>query len=197
LAEQTPKQTLEQLRMIAELELTPAQRIIHKPLMSGKGQALKLQLTLRPKLVDGADYFDRESLKQGGLFLEIAPQGPTQNGNATFLWRDDAQLVRAKLGVPDIAGLLLAIRSYRLQALEVPAALQDRKNPQGHVVSLFHKNPNGSTIITYEFRELDSILGISHSDGRRRSISLRATDEFVFQRYLELSLDAYLKVGKR
>ena len=182
-------------------EFEPQHHVIHKPNMKGAGVALKLQLRLAPKWVPtegGKGYFDAAANKQGGLFLELAPQGPKDGkGNPTFLWKDEDKLIRCKLGIPDITGLLAAIREFRIARAAVPAYLQDRKNPQENVVSLFHKNKVGSTIISYTMEDQQSILRISKGKDQARSIALTLGEEIILQTMLEQALRVYLKVGKR
>jgi hypothetical protein len=196
-----PKQMLQSMYIQLNTEFEPQHHVIHKPNMKGSGQALKIQLRLAPKWVatndQGDGYFDAAANKQGGLFLEIAPQGPKVNDNPTFLWKDESQLIRCKLGIPDISGLLAAMREYRVGRADVPAYLQDRKNPQPNQVSLFHKNKTGSTIIQYTLEEQQSILRISKGKDQARSIALTPGEEIIFQALLEQALRVYLKVGKR
>lgn len=190
---------LSDLEALIRTQFNPAQHIIHKPNRSGTGQALKLQLRLEPKWIntESGGYFDREANKQGGLFLELVPQsGKDDNGNATFAWRDDSKVIRCKLGIPDITGLLTAIREYRILNRVVPPYLQG-KAAKENGVELFHKFERGSTIISYSFDEQQSILRISKGKDLYRSIAITLGEELLLQRYLELALDAYLKVGKR
>jgi hypothetical protein len=195
-----PKAMLAAIYIQLATEFEPQHHVIHKPNMKGTGQALKIQLRLAPKWVateDDKGYFDAAANKQGGLFLEIAPQGPKVGDNPTFLWKDEDKLIRCKLGIPDITGLLAAMREYRIGRADVPAYLQDRKNPQPNQVSLFHKNKTGSTIISYTLEEQQSILRISKGKDQARSIALTMGEELILQTMLEQSLKVYLKVGKR
>jgi hypothetical protein len=178
---------------------SPQQHVIHKPNRAGTGQALKLQLRLDPKWVETKDggFFDPESNKQGGLFAELAPQGPKVGDFPTFLWRDPDQVIRCKLGVPDITGLLTAIREYRECDHEVPLYLQANTDPKPNSAQFFHKFNSGSTIITYTFDEQQSIFRVSKGRDKARSISLTLGEELLFQAYLKLALDAHLRIGKR
>lgn len=194
------KTQLNELHVLALTEFAPQQHVIHKPTMKGSGQALKIQLRLSPKWVETTDggYFDKQANKDGGLFLEIAPQGPVKDGFATFLWREPDQVLRCKLGMADIIGLLAAIREYRIGRADVPKYLQDRNNGQPNQVSFFHKTPGGgSTIISYTFDEQQSILRISKGKDKARSIAINLGEELILQELLQQSLRAYLKVGKR
>lgn len=194
------KEQLNTLYVLAQTEFAPQQHVIHKPNMKGTGQALKIQLRLTPKWVqtDDGGFFDREANKNGGLFLELAPQGPKDtNNNPTFLWKDQDKLLRAKLGMADIIGLLAAIRQYRVANMAVPSYLQNKSNPQADQVSLFHKYKQGSTVITYTFGEEQSVLRISKGKDQARSIALNLGEELILERMLNLALTAYLKVGKR
>lgn len=193
------KTQLTELHVLALTEFAPQQHVIHKPTMKGTGQALKIQLRMAPKWVPTADggFFDKEANKAGGLFLELAPQGPMVNGNATFNWKDQSKLIRCKLGMADIIGLLAAIREYRVCRADVPSYLRSKSDPQPNAVSLFHKFAGSSTAITYTFGEESSILRISKSKDLARSISLHVGEELILQRMLDLALTAYLKVGKR
>lgn len=196
---------LEGMKVLLESEFSPQQHIIHKPTMKGTGQALKLQLRLTPKWIptDNGGYFDKDANKRGGLFLELVPQsGNDGKGNATFAWQDADKVIRVKFGMPDIVGLLAAIREYRLRGAPVPVYLREGKGPAkaqspDNKVFLFHKTEKGSTIITYEFREEDSVLRISKGKDNARSIAINLGEEVLFQRVLEMALDAYLRVGKR
>lgn len=193
------KTQLAELHTLALTDFAPQQHVIHKPNMKGTGQALKIQLRLAPKWVATADggFFDREANKAGGLFIELAPQGPKVDNNATFLWQDPAQLIRAKLGMADIIGLLAAIREYRTCRADVPEYLRSKSDPKPNEVSLFHKFGTSSTAITYTFQEASSILRVSKSKDLARSISINLGEELIVQRMLDLALTAYLKVGKR
>lgn len=193
------KTQLQETHVMALSAFSPQQHVFHKPNRSGTGQAMKVQLRLSPKWVETADggFFDREANKQGGLFVEIAPQGPKVGDYPTFLWRDAAQVMRAKLGVPDMVGWLVAYREYRVCRADVPLYLQSNTQPKANQLSLFHKTKAGSTIITYTFDEAQGILRISKGADRARSIALNLGEELAFARYLELALDAHLKIGKR
>lgn len=194
------KEQLSTLYTLALTEFAPQQHVIHKPNMKGTGQALKIQLRLAPKWVETADggFFDKAANKDGGLFLEVVPQGPKDaNNNPTFLWKETDKVIRAKLGMADIIGLLAAMREYRICRADVPAYLQNKSNPQPNQVSLFHKYKQGSTVISYTFEDSQSILRISKGKDLARSISLTLGEELIFQRLLDLALTAYLKVGKR
>lgn len=196
----TPTETLNHIAVLLNTAFTPQQHIVHKPTMKGTGQALKLQLRLEPLWVEsaGGGFFDKQANKDGGLFLEIAPQGGKDAGNnPTFLWKDASKLVRCKLGIPDITGLLVAIREWRIGRTSVPSYLQDRNSPKENQVSLFHKYNNGSTIISYTFDDAQSVLRISKGKDQARSISLTLGEEVIFEKFLNMALEAYLKVGKR
>ena len=194
------KEQLNTLYTLALTEFAPQQHVIHKPTKNGTGQALKIQLRLAPKWVSTADggFFDKAANKDGGLFLELVPQGPKdENDNATFLWKEPDKILRAKLGMADIIGLLAAIREYRIGRADVPEYLRNKQSPQANQVSLFHKFGGGSTIITYTFDEQQSVLRISKGKDQARSIALTLGEELILERMLDLSLTAYLKVGKR
>lgn len=193
------KTQLQETHVMALSAFSPQQHVFHKPNRNGTGQALKIHLRLSPKWVETADggFFDREANKQGGLFLELAPQGPKVGDYPTFLWRDAQQVIRAKLGMPDLIGWLVAYREYRLLRADVPLYLQSNTDPKPNQLSLFHKFKSGSTIITYTFDEAQGILRISKGRDHARSIALNLGEELLFARYLELALDAHLKIGKR
>ena len=79
----------------------------------------------------------------------------------------------------------------------VPSYLQDKNSPKENQVSLFHKYNNGSTIISYTFDDAQSVLRISKGKDQARSISLTLGEEVIFEKFLNMALEAYLKVGKR
>lgn len=195
------KEQLNELYVLATTVFSPQQHVIYKPTKAGTGQALKIQLRLEPKWVataEGGGYFDGTANKDGGLFLEIAPQGAANgDGYPTFLWSATEQLLRCKLGIPDITGLLVALQQYRVARVDVPSYLRDKNNGSPNEVFLFHKFKSGSTIITYRFEEESAILRISKGKDRYRSISLNLGEELIFRTFLEMALEAYLRVGKR
>lgn len=171
--------------------------VIHKPTKAGTGQALKIQLRLEPVWMDEG-YYDPAANKEGGLFLDLAKQGPpNEAGYPTFLWQDQKTLIRAKLGITDISTLLASINRVRNLGMPVPTYAQNKSRPDGASVSLFHKFKNGSTVVSYTFQDESAIIRISKSKDLARSISLTLGEEVIFQRYLSLALDAYITVGKR
>jgi hypothetical protein len=185
---------------------SPSQHVVHKPTRSGNGNALRLQLRLEPQWVEtegGGGYFDRTASKQGGMFLDLAGQqmngsAPALDagGNPTFNW-EQGELYTAKLGMADMTGLLVAIREWRA-GRNVPTYLRGKNADKTNLVTLFHKNPKGgSTIITYEMTDETAILQISKGKDARRSIALTMGEELVLVRYLEMAVDAYIRIGRK
>ena len=196
-----PKTKLEAADLIARLdaiqnalslELNPQDLRVYKPQRDGNGFALRLDLRLEPTrnangTITGC---------KGGLFLELAKQGPMKDGNATFLW-DDSRL-SAKLGMADISLILTAIRRIRVTGKPLPAPMRGKKDDgSGTLISMFHKFEQGSTAIDMQFGEDGSFLKVSKSAEHRGHIKLSLTEEVQVEAYLRMSLEAFLRAGKR
>lgn len=190
----------EELLFLSRLPFTLSRRVFHKPQRSGNGKALQVELRMSPKYClteGGTAYFDGEANKEGGCFLELVAQsGMDANGNARFAWDDEKAMLRVKLGAPDLAALLTAIREVRHLGREVPADLRGKAGDEW-AVQLFHRTPSSSTLVQYSFAADRSTLRISRSKDHWRSIELTLAEELVLERMLQLSLDAYLTTGKR
>lgn len=190
----------ESAEFLTRLPFFLSPRVFHKPTAAGTGKALKVELRLNPKWIKteaGPAYFDKESVRGGGLYLELTPQiGKDASGNAKFAWTDEKKLIRVKLGVPDLSALLVSIRAVRILGHEVPKTHRNKAGDP-YTVSLFHKTPTTTTGITYTFVDDKSTLYVSRSKDHAHSIQLTLAEELVLQRYLELALDAYLQTGKR
>lgn len=179
----------------------PAERRIYKPQNDNSGTCLKIQLRLEPQFATndkGAEYVDRR-LTDGGLFLELVPQGPekTPNGEAKFLY-DSPKRVIALLGTPDVSGMLAAYRDVRLRGLGVPAYLLKRS--KGTVdpmtVSLFHQTPGGGNcVIQWTFSDNGSRLRISRAADHAQTITLTLGEELVLVDLLERALTAFNDLG--
>ena len=195
-----PKEQLEHVWRRSIAKWRPAERRIYKlkqkpPL---NGQALKLNLRLEPAF--NGDFI---SIIDGGLFCEIAPQAPTLNEKGYPTVEHDAPTrVVAKLGVPDVSGLVAAYEAVRLRHQPVPVylrkgkKLEDKKAAPTNLATFFHDTGDGTnTVITWEFREDDSVLRMSKSKPQTQQITLTVGEEVVLYRYLLTSLDAMLEVG--
>lgn len=189
-----------ELLFLSRLPFTLSRRVFHKPQRSGNGKALQVELRLSPRYCvteAGTAYFDGQANKEGGCFFELVAQaGMDANGNARFAWDDEQGMLRVKLGTPDLAALLTAIREVRHLGRSVPADLQG-KGGNEWAVQLFHRTPSSTTLVQYTFAETNSTLRISRSREHWRSIDLTLAEELVLERFLSLSLDAYLTTGKR
>jgi hypothetical protein len=202
----TPAQMVHQLLRLVQSELSPQDFLVYKP-RGGKGAALKLNLRVHPEFKPtkaGTEYVVKD--KKQGLFIEMAAEGPKgASGFPEFQWHDPAKVVRAKLGIPDITRLLLSIREYRSFMRDVPKPFRPGPDVDKHpnVFQAFHKFGEASSIVTYTFRdETMSILEVSRQYGKGKepsklSISLNLEEELAFERYLQLSLDAFLRCGMR
>lgn len=186
------------LQQLMKSAFTPAPYLVYKPSKSGNGQAMKLHLRLDPEWVEteGGGYFERP--KKQGLFLELVPQEGMVQGNAKFGWSSPG-LLRCKLGMVDVTKLLTSYREVRLKSVEVPPAFRPGpdRNAQPYTVSQFHKYGDQSTAISYAFEDQRSILRISKSKEHARSIALDLHEEYAFFAYLELALNAFMRVGIR
>lgn len=192
---QTAGQKLNDLYKLAMTELRPEPVVFYKPNQSGTGVAAKFNLRLSP-VYDEVEGFLKET--NGGLFVDIVSQGEkNQGGFPTFKWTDRESLVTAKFGLPDVSGLLAAIRDFRYRGIEVPTYLLG-KDKKPNVVNLFHKTETtGTTGISYTFQPESSVLRLSKSKDLHKSISLTLGEEVILEAYLRLSLTAFLKVGMR
>ena len=186
------------LQQLMKSAFTPAPYLVYKPNSGGSGQALKLHLRLDPTWVatESGGYFER--MKNQGLFLEIAPQEGKQGKNATFGWNSPG-LIRAKLGMVDVTKILTSHRAVRVLGQSVPPAFRPGpdKNAQPNTVSQFHKYGDQSLAINYTFEDGRSILRLSKSKDLARSIAMDLHEEYGFVTYLELALQAFLRVGVR
>ena len=186
------------LQQLMKSAFTPAAYLVYKPTKGGTGQAVKLHLRIDPAWVgtETGGYFERP--KNQGLFLEIAPQEGMADGNATFGWASPG-LLRCKLGMVDVTKLLTAYREVRVCGREVPAAFRPGpdRSAQPYTVSQFHKYGTQSTAINYTFEDTRSILRVSKSKDLARSIALDLHEEYGFYAYLELALQAFMRVGIR
>lgn len=190
--------------------LFPQPLVFHKPRVSGGGAALKLNLKYDFEFggAEGATPYLKKA--KGGLFVDFAKQGPTVEQNATFLWTDRASLVTAKLGQPDLSGLLVAYRSVRTLQAPVPVDLRPQAREQDDAAaqqrkaltaSFTHRSmqgdKEGTTIISYQFSATGGVFRVSKSRELVRQVQLTLAEELRFMRYLELALDTVLRVGGR
>lgn len=197
---QNPKEQVNAIYRMLSLDYNPAPLYVYKPRNDGSGVALKLNLRLQPEF---ASEEGNEFVKDvdGGLFMEIVSQaGKTEDGKyATFAWSDESKKVTAKLGLNDQLAFLTAYREVRFAGGEVPPSLRPKQENEhtAWTVSRFHKFGKGSTAINYRFGTPNSNIGISKSATQRKQIALSEVEELQVMKYLELSLEAYLKLGIR
>jgi hypothetical protein len=193
---------LADVHRLLRLQLKPGDFAVYKA-RKGQGSALKLNLRLNPTFSDAAEA-EYVAEVDGGLFVTLAPEGPEKNGFPTFQWQDASQCITGKLGMPDITGLLTAIREYR-RSQELPVGLQ-REGPQGKLPNEFggfHKTGDGSnTAYAYTFspdgaRFQISKTGKTEKAGKRLAVALDLKEETAFVAYLEMSLQGFLRVGMR
>lgn len=186
--------------LLANTAWCPQPYLVYKPMKSGSGVAMRVQLRLQPEFQEVADGVVRPLVKgNGGLFLELAAQaGFGEGGFAAFGWSEAGPggLLRVKLGLPDVLKLLTAIRGVRESGQGVPASLLGRGEAAG-TVALFHKFGTGGTAISYKFEEQRSLVRVSKSKDWARGISLELHEELGLQAYLELALAGFLRLGVR
>jgi hypothetical protein len=187
------------LQQLMRTEFMPAPYLIYKPNKQGSGQAMKVHLRLDPTWVttDSGGYFQRP--KDQGLFVEIAPQeGKSADGFATFGWNSPG-LVRCKWGMVDVTKWLTSSREVRSNGSEVPFAFRPGPDRTASPLTLssFHKYGAHSTAIAYTFEPTRGILRISKSKDLARSIALDLHEELGFEAYLQLALNAFVRVGIR
>jgi hypothetical protein len=187
------------LKELMQTEFSPAPYLVYKPNKAGAGQALKVQLRLDPNWVEteSGGYFERP--KDQGLFVEIAPQeGTGEGGFAKFGWSSPG-LVRCKFGLVDVTKWLTSYRDVRLLGSEVPFAYRPGpdRNATPMQLSSFHKYGQHSTAISYTFEPTRGILRISKSKDLARSIALDVHEEVGLEAYLQLALQAFVRVGIR
>jgi hypothetical protein len=163
---------------------------VYKPQRSGGGTALKIQVKLLPGFTDRG-FVDPESLR--GVWVDLAEQTGVKDGYAQFDW---AHPVTAKLGLPDLSGILVAIREFRA-GRPLPATLLPKRPTEIPCVEFFHRFGEASTVVTYAFGPDHAFLRISKGKDRRRTIRVTLAEELVLARYLELGLDALLRTGGR
>lgn len=185
---------------LARLQLSPEALKIHKAKRDGTGVALKLELRLTPEYGTGSkgSFFVR-SVK-GGLFLDLVPQTATNEaGDATFGW-DDPRAVGAKLGLPDIGSLLVAVES-RYASKAIPENLRAKGDELGVSVGMFHvfegDSGKSTTAIDYRLAKEGAYLSMSKSATQRQKLMLTQAEELQLRAYLQHSLSMFLLVGKR
>jgi len=183
------------LKHLAGTAWTPQPYLVYKPSKKGTGSAMRVQLRLEPEWEEKDGYVKPLTKGNGGCFFELAAQTGFSDGNASFGW-NDATLVRAKLGLQDVMKLLTAIREVRVSAHEVPPACRGKTNDPW-TVELFHQFNASTTIISMKFEADRSFLRIGKSKDLHRSVALDLHEERGFERYLELVLEGFLRVGVR
>lgn len=187
---------------LLDLTLHPAPVKIYKPSMKDlSGTALALDLRLDPvmgKSPKGTKYI---TSIEGGLFLELVPQATMKSGDkdATFAW-DSPKRISAKLGLPDITALLIAIRS-RWARRATPAKLRTKSDQVGSTVGMFHKyaGDEGSTtnVISYELKGDQAFLRMSKGKEHQLKITIEMAEELLLEERLLQALRSFQLVGKR
>lgn len=186
---------VEAIGRLQRLENGPEPMYVYKPRKDGSGTALRADLRLSVTFGDKGFVSEAE----GGLYLELAAQeGKTDGGFAKFGWGNDETIIRTKLGMPDVINLLLAFRQVRHLGGEVPDAIRPKSHKEAtHSVELFHKFGKDTTIISLEFKDGGSYLRLSRSKELTRSVSLSLAEEVQLETYLQMALEAFLRVGMR
>lgn len=206
------------LRRFSGALLLPQPLTFHKPRQAGNGVALKLNLRFKFEWGGEGGEAAAPFIKKtrGGLFVDFAQQGPSANGNATFKWTDRASLVTAKLGLPDLSGLLVAREAVRLRNRAVPVELRPAARDSDDEAAVLRKQltasfthkPNAgrggdadaaraTTIISYQFMAEGGVFRVSKSRELVGQVSLSFAEEQRFFRYLELAEDTVLRLGGR
>lgn len=184
----------------SRFEFNPEPMYVYKPRPDGNGAALKVNLRLNATLGESGEFVQTVD---GGLFVDLAKQTSKGGGGAfpTFGWQDASSLVKAKLCLPDILGILAALRNVRRYGKPVPTALQPKNEMDAAkrktTLSLFHKFGATTSAITLTFGADSSVFGVSKSATLRRSLVLTCTEELMFERYLEIALEGFLRMGVR
>jgi hypothetical protein len=172
---------------------------------AGSGSALTVDLRLDPEWGAGSSGAPFVKSVAGGLWVQIVPEGPAKGGQATFQWTAG---VRAKFGVPDVSGLLVAMREVRVRGRAVPDQLGPRRKVDGQwvltdqtktTVGFTHRFAGAAgprtTIIQYQFQADGGTLSISESAESRGRIRLSLSEELQWQVVLERALGVMLQWG--
>jgi len=174
------------------LRFTPEPVLIYKPNSSQSGTALKVQLRIEPKFGDGfITHYN------GGAFLEMVPQGPSENEYPAFKWKDDDARVVSKIGVQDISAMLMAYRNMRITKMPILKRYRTKNDEAGNSLSLFHKFGEIATFIEWTFTTEGSFLRIGKTNGRAAKISLTLPEEIQIVNYLQHALTMFQLVGGR
>lgn len=208
------KEQVQQLYNNARLDYQPEAYYTYRPKLDGSGTALKLNLRVVPVTEEGDGSIYVKDV-DGGLFLDLAGQkGAVAKGtNPTFDWQGSNR-VTAKLGMVDVTSWLFALRHFRqtqgMLAFEkraLPPSLQNNREPDlakaKKQLVLFHKFKTSTTAITISFDAEGSTLAISKPPATkggkptRKVIGLSLIEEVAVERYLQMALDAFLRVGMR
>lgn len=200
----TPKTTgaaqLQALHALLGLQLRPSALKVYKPSLKDlSGTALALNLRLEPVFgegKEGATYVSKKD-SDGGLFLELAPQATMKAADTDpkFAW-NDPKGITMKLGVPDITKLLTAIRCRWSKRL-TPESMRAKGDEKGNTVSMFHKTPTGSAVLTYTLDEKGAFINVSKSAEHKRSIRIDIGEELQLEAYLAHALQMFQLVGMR
>lgn len=185
--------------VFSTLRLSPEELLIYKPQSDvSKGSAGKWKFSLGP-VINEKGYIEKVN---GGFFVDIAPQVKSDGQFAKFDWNEK---ITAKLGLPDISAMLLALRLVR-NGQPIPTNLRPLVKVDGKwtpiedatQLQLIHKSnfkdEDKTTIIGWRFSDRGSLFNIKQKAGQR-TISLTLTEEVQLEAYLKLALDAFLITG--
>jgi hypothetical protein len=86
------------------------------------------------------------------LFLVMARQIPSDNENAAFAWSDENNVVKLKLGDPDVGELLAVLRGL--------------KSEVGTGKGLYHQNSKGNSSLNFSYNQEKNSFFLAGSSKR-------------------------------
>ena len=138
--------------------LNPEPLEFYKPKADGSGAAIQFDQRIEVTWKESGFVEDAD----GGVFVTLAAQqGAGDDGFARFGWQDVGTVIKAKLGTPDLAALLLGFREVRHRGKPVPKGIRPKDDTTGLTVSLFHKSPDKTnSVIELAFDESGSFFSV-------------------------------------
>lgn len=148
----------------------------YKPNKAGNGAASKLELRVKTVKKDDQE----KSWQEVMLFWVSAQQGPEKDGNASFFWdQKDKKQVTLKLGDID-AGEILAV-------------LNNRKEEVGTGKGLYHQNQNGNSSMSFKKGDNGYYVRVSSQDKDRNLIAIQHTLTWAEGEILRVMLTEFIR----
>lgn len=146
---------------------------IYKPNKNNNGAASSFQVRI--------DVDEETGRRKCYLFLVSTPQtGKDEQGNSAFAWKDKDKSITMKLGLADIG--------------EILAVLNGRKPIAGGDKGFFHRNSNGSTTLTFSFKDTYYGLKVTKQVGQAAATQLLHTLTMGEGEVLKVLLEDFVRL---